>query len=401
MAELIRSFTDQFISNLQVKKYIQIYADKHHKHLKLQVRPSGKKSYFFRAKCNGKDIKRKIGEVGQITVPMAKVLADKTLRELRHSDREFEIAEQYTPSKYITINNVFELYKANELDYRKTIAGRTHALEVAYNTHVKKQIGDCFVVEISKKFARSFLKEIEPKGYSAHNKVISVLKAAFNYVIDYEEQLGISVNPFERMKKMQSIARNRYLSYEEAGRLLNALSKVSDQDVADIYRIALFTGARLSNVKSMQWADLNLSSAIWLIPATLTKTRQQYEIPLHKAVLEILRARKSRGGSAHFVFPARNKSKYGYITGGDKIWKEAITLAGLYHENPNIRPRPHDLRRTFATWQIQSGADISVVSKALCHTSLKHTLIYAHTNMDQVRSAIEGAFEGITYSFTA
>ncbi|WP_462167608.1 Arm DNA-binding domain-containing protein [Pseudoalteromonas sp. GB43] len=122
MAELIRSFTDQFISNLQVKKYIQIYADKHHKHLKLQVRPSGKKSYFFRAKCNGKDIKRKIGEVGQITVPMAKVLADKTLRELRHSDREFEIAEQYTPSKYITINNVFELYKANELDYRKTIA---------------------------------------------------------------------------------------------------------------------------------------------------------------------------------------------------------------------------------------------------------------------------------------
>ncbi len=220
-------------------------------------------------------------------------------------------------------------------------------------------------------------------------------------MIDYEEQLGISVNPFERMKKMQSIARNRYLSYEEAGRLLNALSKVSDQDVADIYRIALFTGARLSNVKSMQWADLNLSSAIWLIPATLTKTRQQYEIPLHKAVLEILRARKSRGGSAHFVFPARNKSKYGYITGGDKIWKEAITLAGLYHENPNIRPRPHDLRRTFATWQIQSGADISVVSKALCHTSLKHTLIYAHTNMDQVRSAIEGAFEGITYSFTA
>ncbi|MFY8300510.1 tyrosine-type recombinase/integrase [Pseudoalteromonas sp. SS15] len=392
MPELTRSFTDQLVSNLPVKKHIQIYTDRHHSHLKLQVRPSGRKSYYFRAKCHGKDIKRKLGEVGQITLSMAKVLADKTLRELRQSNGEFEVQQQHAPSKYVTINDVFELYKLHELDYRKTVAGRTHALEVAYNTHVKSQIGGCFISEVSKKFARTFLKETEAKGYSAHNKVVSVLKAAFNYVIDYEEQLGISTNPFDRIKKMQGVARNRYLTYEEAGRLLDALKTVADQDVADIYRVALFTGARLSNVKSMKWTDLNLSSAIWLIPATLTKTRQHYEIPLHQAVLDILSTRQVRCGEGLFVFPARNKSKYGYITGGDKVWKEAITRAGLYHENPNIRPRPHDLRRTFATWQIQSGADISVVSKALCHTSLKHTIIYAHTNVDQVRSAIDGAF---------
>ena len=77
------------------------------------------------------------------------------------------------------------------------------------------------------------------------------------------------------------------------------------------------------------------------------------------------------------------------------MWKSAIKRAGLYHENPNIRPRPHDLRRTFATWQIQSGADISVVSKALCHTSLKHTMIYAHTNTEQVRNSIDEAFKFI------
>ncbi|WP_231665217.1 MULTISPECIES: site-specific integrase [unclassified Pseudoalteromonas] len=353
------------------------------------------KSYYFRAKCNGKDIKRKLGEVGEITVAMAKVLADTMLRELKHGDGKLDIAQQHKPSKYLTINDIFELYKLNVLDYRKTIAGRTHALEVAYNTHVRGLIGECFVAEVSKKFARDFLKETEVKRYSTHNKVVSVLKAAFNYAMDYEEHLSISVNPFDRIKKMQGVVRNRYLTYEEAGRLLDALKMVTDQDAADIYRIALFTGARLSNVKTMQWTDLNLSSATWLIPATLTKTRQHYKIPLHHAVLDILSARHSRCGSGLFVFPARNKSKYGYITGGDRVWKEAITLAGLYHENPNIRPRPHDLRRTFATWQIQSGADISVVSKALCHTSLKHTIIYAHTNVEQVRSAIDDAFNRV------
>jgi len=81
------------------------------------------------------------------------------------------------------------------------------------------------------------------------------------------------------------------------------------------------------------------------------------------------------------------------MTGGDQVWKEALIIAGLYHENPNIRPRPHDLRTTFATWQIQSVADVSVVAKALCHTSLKHTMIYAHTNVDQVRESLNGALK--------
>jgi len=81
------------------------------------------------------------------------------------------------------------------------------------------------------------------------------------------------------------------------------------------------------------------------------------------------------------------------MSGGDQVWKEALIIAGLYHENPNIRPRPHDLRRTFATWQIQSGADVSVVAKALCHTSLNHTMIYAHSNVEQVRESLNEALK--------
>jgi integrase len=219
------------------------------------------------------------------------------------------------------------------------------------------------------------------------------MKSAFNNLIDYEEGCDAMVNPFDRIKKMQGINRNRYLTHEEASRLLVALNQVANQDVADIYRLALFCGARLSNVKQMLWSDLNLQTGIWLIPATHTKTRQHYEIPLHDLALNVLNKRKRTATSSRFVFAARNKSKYGYITGGDPIWKQAIKAADLYHDNPNIRPRPHDLRRTFATWQIQSGADISIVSKSLCHTSLKHTMIYAHTNLVQVRNSINSAFK--------
>jgi integrase len=395
MSEITTLFTDKKIEHLSVKKILQVFVDKRSSHLKLLVRPTGTKSFYFRSKRNGKDVKRKLGEAGIISVSMARILADNMLSELKGAEPKFELENQAEPLKYITVDDVFQLYKDNELSYRATIAGRTHGLEIAYRKHVQPEIGSHFVSDLTKKFARSFFKEMEVKGYCAHNKALSALKAAFNYVIDYEDKLNMKLNPFDRIKKMPGVSRNRYLTHEEARCLFEALKIVPNQDLADIYRLALFTGARLSNVKQMEWSDLNLSSAIWLIPSTRTKTNQHYEIPLHHMAMTIIKNRQRERSQSRFVFPAGPKSKYGYITGGDLVWKQAIQLAGLYHENPNIRPRPHDLRRTFATWQIQSGADVSVVSKALCHTSLKHTLIYAHTNVSQVRDAIEGAFKGL------
>lgn len=392
MPEIKKSFTDKFVEDIKPTKTIQTYVDTKFPRLKVISRPSGKKSYYCRLKVNGKDIKRKVGEVGDISVSMARIMASSFVYSFKLQVPDSQLQES-SIFKHITLNQVFDLYKEGELKHRRTIAGRAHGLEIAYKTHVKPKVGAMLINDITKKFARSFFKELEMKGYSVHNKTLSLLKAAFNYVIDFEEELKIHVNPFERIKKLQGITRNRYFTQDEARRFLRALDQVNNQDVADIYRLALYTGARLSNVKQMEWRELNLSAGVWIISATRTKTRQHYEIPLHLLALQILQNRQRKFGHSRFVFPSRNKSKYGYITGGDPIWKEAIILANLYHENPNIRPRPHDLRRTFATWQIQSGADVSVVSKALCHTSLKHTLIYAHTNVSQVRDAIDGAFK--------
>lgn len=327
-----------------------------------------------------------------MSVATARLIADQqhsgVSREHCDSDRKLKNLKNFT------VDQMFELYRDNELRNRKTVAGRQHALEVAYNIHVRAGLGHRVVKDLDKKEVRSFFRGLEERGYCAHNKSVSVLKAACNYVIDYEET-GLLTNPFGRIKKMPSVTKNRYLTHEEARKLLNALDNVSNQDVAVIYRLALFTGARLTNVKMMEWNDINFSTFVWLISSMRTKTNQHYEIPLHPIAVTILRERQKLCMGSKFVFPSKYKSKYGYITGGDSVWKEAIKKAGLYHENSNIRPRPRDLLRTFATWQIQSGADVSIVSKALCHTSLKYTMVYAHANITQVRASIEGAFKSL------
>lgn len=393
MSEIQKLFTEKFILSVNPNKSISIYSDKSNKHLKLFVRPSGNKSYYFRAKIDGKDVKRKLGGCESMSLIEARIMSDVikksvTVRELSSSN----IFEKSVIAS-LSIDDLFSLYRSNELDRRNTIAGRTHSLVVAYKNHVFLQHGDSLVSSLNRKSARALMREYEAKGYATFNKVLTIFKASFNYAVEYEENLGIAVNPFYSIKKMPGVSRNRYLTHSEARDLLSALAVVNNQDVADIYRLALFTGARLSNVKQMKWSDISINRRAWLIPANQTKTRQIYELPLIGAALSILQSR-STNNLGEYVFSSKT-SKYGYITGGADVWKTALKLSGLYHDNPAIRPRPHDLRRTFATWQLQAGADISVVSKSLCHSSLKHTLVYAHSSEEQLRTAISSAFEGL------
>jgi integrase len=51
--------------------------------------------------------------------------------------------------------------------------------------------------------------------------------------------------------------------------------------------------------------------------------------------------------------------------------------------------RFHDLRHTFATRLVQSGADIYAVQRLLGHKSLEMTSRYAHHSIDSLRKAIE------------
>lgn len=376
-------FTDRRVKALLPIEKTKTYSDQTLANLKLTVTPSGTKTYYVRLKINKQSINHKLGNALSISVDEARSRAVSFIT--------LKTGQKTETSTGLTINDIFNLYKQNELSLRSTVAGRTHALEVSYRKHLQRHIGNKPIEAFNKKVARALFTDLESLGYSVHNRCLTAIKSAFNYVIDFEDDLNVTVNPFLGIKKLTEVQRSRYLGKDEAKRLLAALDLEANQDVADVYRIALFTGARLSNVKMMKWHEIDFSSRQWLIPATNTKTSKVYQIPLHSFVLNLLARRRQLAAHSSFVF-ASERSKYGYITGGDSVWKSAIKQAGLYHDNPNIRPRPHDLRRTFATWQIQSGADISIVSKALCHTSLKHTMIYAQTNVEQVRDAIDAAF---------
>ena len=66
-----------------------------------------------------------------------------------------------------------------------------------------------------------------------------------------------------------------------------------------------------------------------------------------------------------------------------KAWTRIRARAGL------TDVRIHDLRRTLGSWLAADGASLLLIGRALNHTQVSTTAIYARLQLDPVREALE------------
>ncbi len=59
----------------------------------------------------------------------------------------------------------------------------------------------------------------------------------------------------------------------------------------------------------MEWSELDLQAALWLIPAERMKMNLPHVVPLAKQALEIFKALQPVTGSGSYVFPGRTSSR--------------------------------------------------------------------------------------------
>ena len=71
------------------------------------------------------------------------------------------------------------------------------------------------------------------------------------------------------------------------------------------------------------------------------------------------------------------------MTKPEGAWGEIVKRAGLQDA------RIHDLRRTLASYEALTGANLSTIAATLNHKDLKSTQVYARLNTEAVRRAVE------------
>lgn len=219
-------------------------------------------------------------------------------------------------------------------------------------------------------------------GQTTANRVVQLLSSLYNYLIEHGYFVG--PNPTEKLKRFREKSRRRFLTGPELHEFFTKLKELRSVDAQDIIMVCLTTGARISNVLSMRWKEIDFDDLIWTVPAVNTKTGEDYLIPLVSHCIVVLERRKESAKSI-FVFPAKSKS--GHMENIHKSWSRLLNEAGI--ENLRL----HDLRRSMGSWEAKTGASLPIIGRSLNHTDPRATAIYARLEAETARDAMQKAMD--------
>lgn len=212
-------------------------------------------------------------------------------------------------------------------------------------------------------------------------------------IINHARVGGVFVgdNPVRSVKKPKTDnRRDRFLTEEEADRLLDALAAKSAQ-VHDMALLSLHTGLRANEIFSLTWGNVDMDRGTLAVRDT--KSGHNRVAFMTQAVREMFEARK-REEPSELVFPSETGGKIGQIS---QSFIKTVDALGLNSGKTDRRDRVvfHSLRHTFASWLVQRGVDLFTVQKLMGHETMAMTQRYAHLAPDHLQAAVRTLENGL------
>jgi integrase len=367
------NFTKAALDRLQPGLKQESYQDTTVRGLILLVYPTGGKTFFIYRRIAGRPERIKLGAFPQMTVEQARKQAELVNGTI--ADRQNPAAVRRAVKVEPTFGEVLsEFIKKKRSRSGKPLSSRTIEDYEALLVNHLASISKLKLSQITPDRIRSLKIESDAQN----NRARAVISSVFNWA--QGEGITNVDSPAYAIKTRLIKSRERFLQPSELPRFMTA---VQSSRLADFFLLALFTGARKTNLQEMRWQDLNMEEAVWRIPKT--KNGDAQLVPLIPDAIKLLKAREvEKVVDAIWVFPGPGKT--GHLVAPRKAWMEILEKAGL-----DEHLRIHDLRRTLGSWQARAGASLTVIGKSLGHRSLQATAIYSRLDIDPVRASVEQA----------
>lgn len=246
-------------------------------------------------------------------------------------------------------------------------------------SRIMPYFGDMKLANIKPLTVHNFYQELLKDGLTT--KYISSVDVALKQILDKGVELEmINSNPAKKTKRPK-VKKNIQASWtvEQATTFIEYAKLKGSYYIAFI--IALHTGMRIGEVLALKWDDIDFEHKIIHVQRTLTLVDGKYElgntkteasnrsIPMtDELIKELLEYQQNkRDNPLDLVICTKNKKAVIPYT----IRYQMKSLCKAI-DIPYIRF--HDIRRTFTTILIDSGANAKVVAKLLGHTNVSTTL---------------------------
>jgi integrase len=326
------------------------------------IQPSGKQSWAYRYRFNGRPRKWTIGPCPAIDLKTARELAREALRKVAAGADPCTEKKAAKTAARIPVG----------LDLIETVTSRfvaQHAkrkLKPATAAEIERLLGREVVApwrgrrlsQITRADIHNLLDGIVTRGSPVTgNRTLAWLRRMCAWAI---ERGLMEVSPCAGIRAPAAeTSRDRVLSDDELKAVWRAADAL-ETPYNGFIKLLILTGARRSEVAGMTWSEIDTASRVWTFPAARAKNATEYQIPLSDSAVQILRA-LPRIADSDLVFTLSGRVP---IRGFHNV---KTRIDALMPAGPSWTL--HDLRRTFASGCARLGIAVHIVEAALNHKS--------------------------------
>lgn len=271
------------------------------------------------------------------------------------------------------------------------------------SNYLKKKIQNLVIDDFNKFIIEEYLNYLELEKnntISTRNQRLAAIKSFFNYLSSEDlKYLSIS-NEISTIKTKKKIDNSiKYLSKNGIKEILSLPNTSSKSGIRDLAILTLLydSAARVQELIKLKCCDIDLDKKIVYLNG---KGRKQRVVPLISSTIKIIaKYMELFDLNDHSInllfFNARNEPLT--RVGIDYIINKYVSIARK--NNPiefQIKVSPHTFRHSKAMHLLECGVNLIYIRDFLGHSSVTTTEIYAKTNPEIKRKAIEKHSENLT-----
>lgn len=361
----------------------------------LMVTDKGARSYILQYRIGGRGNPTRrvtIGKHGSPWTPeTARNRASELLEQVRRKVDPFDTErekvetakaekESRAVQKVVLSRLAFDTIADNFISgYAKKNIKRWKEYEGVIARDLKPAFGSTPLPSIASADISDLLDQIGERGSSTALRAYNVLRAIDVYALEKEKRhYKVAQSPLADVQRPGTVAkRERHLADDELAGVWQAAGGMG-WPFLPIIRLLILTGQRLREVAHMEWKELDLKAATWLIPGERTKNGQTTLVPLSPEALAIITDLPKIKNDHDLVFPSSSGTA---LTAFSKPkakldatilaqMQEVAQAAGRDVEKVQLKDwRFHDLRRTLAVGCQKLGVPVEVTEEILNHRS--------------------------------
>ena len=276
----------------------------------LLVQPSGGKLWRLKYRVDGREKKLGLGAYPEVSLADARKGRDLARGQIAAGkDPGVEKMRKRVQDR-ISSDNTFATVAAEFVNKRvkEGWAEKTHAKATYLLNYLNPAVGKMPVAEIMPADMISVLKRMESKGHlETARRMLQLASQIFRYAV---ATTRLASDPTRDLKGALIAPKPRHhgaiIEAKKVGELLRAIDGY-DGNYVTLFALKLspHVFVRPGELRSAMWSEIDLSGALWTIPAEKMKMRKPHHVPLSRQAIALFRELHNlTGGHLGLVFPS-------------------------------------------------------------------------------------------------